>query len=109
MSDGATFCPECGQIIQQQETSRNASQSYWNDYKTNAEKDENERKALEARAIEKCKSKRRTMIAIVAVITAIAALFVILSILVDTFISKISLPMQPVPEIGGPMSRFSTS
>ena len=25
---------------------------------------------------------------------------VILSILVDTFISKISLPMQPVPEIG---------
>ena len=24
----------------------------------------------------------------------------ILSILVDTFISKISLPMQPVPEIG---------
>lgn len=76
LSDGATFCPECGQIIQQQETSRNASQSYWNDYKTNAEKDENERKALEARAIEKCKSKRRAMIAIVAVITAIAALFV---------------------------------
>lgn len=26
--------------------------------------------------------------------------YVILSILVDTFISKISLPMQPVPEIG---------
>ena len=26
--------------------------------------------------------------------------FLILSILVDTFISKISLPMQPVPEIG---------
>ena len=51
LSDGATFCPECGQIIQQQETSRNASQSYWNDYKTNAEKDENERKALEARAL----------------------------------------------------------
>jgi len=25
--------------------------------------------------------------------------YVILSILVDTFISKISLPMQPVPEI----------
>ena len=29
-----------------------------------------------------------------------ADMFVILSILVDTFISKISLPMQPVPEIG---------
>ena len=28
------------------------------------------------------------------------ALIMILSILVDTFISKISLPMQPVPEIG---------
>lgn len=27
-------------------------------------------------------------------------LTLILSILVDTFISKISLPMQPVPEIG---------
>ena len=27
-------------------------------------------------------------------------LIMILSILVDTFISKISLPMQPVPEIG---------
>lgn len=27
-------------------------------------------------------------------------LVMILSILVDTFISKISLPMQPVPEIG---------
>lgn len=27
-------------------------------------------------------------------------LILILSILVDTFISKISLPMQPVPEIG---------
>ena len=26
--------------------------------------------------------------------------YMILSILVDTFISKISLPMQPVPEIG---------
>ena len=26
--------------------------------------------------------------------------YLILSILVDTFISKISLPMQPVPEIG---------
>ena len=33
--------------------------------------------------------------------TEIAELFdMILSILVDTFISKISLPMQPVPEIG---------
>ncbi len=29
-----------------------------------------------------------------------AQLALILSILVDTFISKISLPMQPVPEIG---------
>ena len=28
------------------------------------------------------------------------SLHLILSILVDTFISKISLPMQPVPEIG---------
>ena len=28
------------------------------------------------------------------------SLYLILSILVDTFISKISLPMQPVPEIG---------
>ena len=27
-------------------------------------------------------------------------MLLILSILVDTFISKISLPMQPVPEIG---------
>ena len=30
----------------------------------------------------------------------LSELSLILSILVDTFISKISLPMQPVPEIG---------
>ena len=40
-----------------------------------------------------------------AIITAgdgvgVGKVFLILSILVDTFISKISLPMQPVPEIG---------
>ena len=32
--------------------------------------------------------------------TALPQEILILSILVDTFISKISLPMQPVPEIG---------
>ena len=33
-------------------------------------------------------------------LTLILMVTMILSILVDTFISKISLPMQPVPEIG---------
>ena len=35
-----------------------------------------------------------------AVLFAVLSIVVILSILVDTFISKISFPMQPGPEIG---------
>ena len=47
------------------------------------------------------KTNRRTDILpnLVAVFRIILY-YMILSILVETFISKISLPMQPVPEIG---------
>ena len=47
------------------------------------------------------KLKERTLDnEILAYVAQIHEYKVILSILVDTFISKISLPMQPVPEIG---------
>ena len=43
---------------------------------------------------------RKKLVAFVLSIIAKGVDPMILSILVDTFISKISLPMQPVPEIG---------
>lgn len=66
MPDGAVFCSECGQILQQQETTQNASEFYWNDYKINADKVESERKALEAQLTEK-RNKKRIIISVVAV------------------------------------------
>lgn len=74
-------------------------------------KEDNQKKQKEKKLkVYKVNTHKKTVIAL-WVLLAMSFLFavyknftaidiLILSILVDTFISKISLPMQPVPEIG---------
>ena len=48
----------------------------------------------------RCKIRKHTKAVAVLILCVAVCIILILSILVDTFISKISFPMQPGPEIG---------
>lgn len=76
LAGNSTFCPHCGQMINQQDSTQASSQNYWNEYKAKVDKAESERKAAEAKVIANRKSKMRTITAVLVSIVAIALLLV---------------------------------
>lgn len=79
LPNNATFCNECGQLVQQ-ETDSNSLQKYWNEYKDSSNKYERTQKVISAQIASKRNSKRVTLIMIITLIIFAALIFIYVSV-----------------------------
>lgn len=79
--DHTQFCPECGQAVNMNESSGNASATYWNSVEKEAERDNKIRIEAENKLQEKKKAKKRVIISTLIGVSIVAIVVCYFSII----------------------------